>query len=330
MKARFIVVLVLIALAVIAIAAFWFFSSPAGVTRQQATSTLVTFAVQTLTLSAVVGFAAMATLEMLKRLFHLRGWFFLRRVPGSEFLRPARPFRPEQKGDPAQKKEKQGENGESPGADRAAEIIRFDIPLEQLMAQLGYATDHALDSLFSGRTESKPPPPESKASRPDAPPPAEPVTVSVPPPAKPAEGPDYKLLVRLVGQASVKKAQEGDDPTTLRLEVQAALDALQVSVGNAWRWWLRLTSCVLAAVFALAALVYAPVSPGFKTAALAGAFLLGGFFAGFFRDLAAIAERLRSLWADIPCTASQRKNQGRAATFSPPRIWTITTREIAA
>ena len=81
----------------------------------------------------------------------------------------------------------------------------------------------------------------------------------------------------------------------LRIQTQAALDDLQVRVGNAWRWRLQLTSSVLAALFALAALIYVPVPPGSKIAALVGSFLLGGFFAGFFRDLVSIVERFRRL-----------------------------------
>ncbi len=269
----------------------WFFYAPAGVTRQQATSSLVTFAEQTLTLSAVTGFAAMATLEMLKRLFHLRGWYFSLRVPGSEFLRSARSLRPGEEGDPGEKTKR-----EPAEVSRRGGVSRFDLPLEQLMAQLGYATDQALDRLFPVRSPAKAP---GQAASPEAPEPSGAGDDSR------RDSPDYKLLAGLVGEASL----EGKvDQATLRLETQAALDNLQVSVGNDWRWLLRLTSCLLAALFALFALIYVPVPPGSKIAALAGSFLLGGFFAGFFRDLAAIAERFRSLWADILSTASQRKN----------------------
>jgi hypothetical protein len=90
-------------------------------------------------------------------------------------------------------------------------------------------------------------------------------------------------------------ASKGEDLTMLRAGTQAALDDLQVRLGNAWRWRLRLASSILAALFALVALIYVPVPPGTKLAALVGLFLLGGFFAGFFRDLAAVVERLRRI-----------------------------------
>ena len=216
----------------------WFFSNPKGLTRQAATSLLVTFALQTLILSAVTGFAAMATLEMSKRLLHLRGWFFrqfaaIRALPTGGYRGSAR---------------------------------RFDLPLEQLVAQVGYAADRALDELFVFR--------EEREREPDA-------------------APNLELLVSLLGEAALQRA--GEDPTRLRAQTQAALDDLQVRAGNAWRWRLRLASCVLAALFALVALIYVPVPPGSKIAALAGSFLLGGFFAGFFRDLAALVERFRRL-----------------------------------
>jgi hypothetical protein len=133
-----------------------------------------------------------------------------------------------------------------------------------------------------------------------------------------------------VGRDSLRRAGEEGDLTVLRLETQAALDDLQVSVGNAWRWRLRLTSCVLAALFALAALIYVPVPPGTKIAALAGSFLLGGFFAGFFRDLAAIVERFRRLWADILYTASQYESGVPVATFSAHNYWAVLARRSAA
>lgn len=270
-RTRFFAVLIGIVAASAAIAVLlWFFSNPEGVTRQEATSNLVTFAVQTLTLSAVTGFAAMATLEMVKRLFHLRGRFFFGRAPGPEFLRLARPLR----------------EGESAKVDHEADVRRFDLPLEQLMAQLSYAADQALDQFFPDRKPDHPP---DTASSPAA-------------PAGGASGgtsarsdADEDFLVKLVGKSSVRRAKTEGDPTMLRIETQAALDDLQVRLGNAWRWRLRLTSCALAALFALVALIYVPVPPGTKIAALAGSFLLGGFLAGFFRDLAAIVERLRSL-----------------------------------
>jgi hypothetical protein len=258
----------------------WFFSNPEEVTRQEATSSLVTFAVQTLTLSAVVGFAAMATLEMVKRLFNLRGRFFFDRVAGPEFLRLLDPSRRAQSDEPGHK----------------AVVRRFDLPLEQLMAQLNYAADQALDQFFPDRIEPEGRPPLPRAQ-------IRPLLrrAQIRPPRTPdarvrarRDSDAYKFLVRLVGEDPVRSAEEGDS-TMLRIQTQAALDDLQVRVGNAWRWRLQLTSSVLAALFALAALIYVPVPPGSKIAALVGSFLLGGFFAGFFRDLVSIVERFRRL-----------------------------------
>ena len=292
----FAVLVVGIVLAGFAIAALWYFSNPAGVTQKEGTSNLVSFAVQTLTLSAVVGFAAMATLETVKRLFHLRGRFFFGRLAGPEFLQltPARP---------------QGKSAKpllpksSARSDRKAGARRFDLPLEQLMAQLSYAADQALDQLPApSKTESldapklspadKSSPGEQASAAPEQAPaaPAAPDKQAAAPDPSPTDG--YQFLAKLVGDATLIEA--GSDQTTLRIQTQAALDDLQVRVGNAWRWRLRLTSCVLAALFALGALLYVPVPPGSKTAALVGSFLIGGFLAGFFRDLVAIVERFRN------------------------------------
>jgi hypothetical protein len=288
-------------------ALLWFFSSPAGATRHQATANLVTFAVQTLTLSAVMGFAAMATLETLKRLFHLRGRFFFARAAGPEFLQLVQPNR----------------SAKSAEADYGANILRFDLPLEQIMAQLGHAADQALLELF-------PDPPEPAKSTDPAKP------AGPPKPAGPAEAADqghespptpaatredtaeYKFLARLLGKDALTKANTADDQAMLRLDAQAALDNLQVSVGNAWRWRLRLAASVLSAVFALVALIFVSVPPGSKIVALASSFLLGGFLAGFFRDLAAIVERFRGLCSSLCHTASRYEIPSIAAPACIP------------
>ena len=161
-KNRYLVILISwfsAAILAVSAVALWFFSNPEGVTREQATANLVTFAVRTLTLSAVTGFAAMATLETMKRLFHLRGRFFFDRAAGPEFLRLVRPWRPV-------------------GADHGEDVRRFDLPLEQVMAQLGHASDQALLELFNDRT--KPTDQAKPADPPDAAKPAD--------QAKPADG----------------------------------------------------------------------------------------------------------------------------------------------
>ena len=272
----------------------WFFSRPAAVNRKQATSNLVTFAVQTLTLSAVTGFAAMATLEMMKRLLHLRGWFFFLRVPGPEFLRSTQREKSEEskKLEQSEESEESEESEGAPAVSSREGIRRCDLPLEQLMAQLGYATDQALNHLFPTRVE----PDRSSAAG------ARRAALGE---SLDADDANVALLARLVGEAYIQRAIAQNDPTSLRLKAQTALDDLQVNVGNAWRWWLRLISSLLATLFALFALLYILVPPGIKIAALVGSFLLGGFFAGFFRDLTAIAERLRSLCTGILFSVSR-------------------------
>ena len=101
-------------------------------------------------------------------------------------------------------------------------------------------------------------------------------------------------------------------------------------MGNAWRWRLRLTSCVLAALFALAALIYVPVPPGSKLAALVGSFLIGGFFAGFFRDLVALVERFRRLWARILHTACRHETEVPRGSFVPHMRGAVMTRAASA
>jgi hypothetical protein len=261
--------LILAALLAISIFIFWFFSNPADLTRQQATAALVTFAAQALALAAVTGFASMATLEMAKRLFHLRGWFFMRGI--GEDIKFAliqagwrRRYEPENI--PAEARE--------PSILTAPAVQRFDIPLEQLIAQISHLADRELSAFDSDRPGPLRSPALNGLLGPVAAPPWWDESAGS---VHPAEREDWA----------------GEYLVSMRADTEAALDNLQVRLGAAWRARLRLASCGLAALFAAGALIYVPVPPGTKTAALVTSFVLGGFLAGFFRDVAALVERFR-------------------------------------
>ena len=318
-----------------AVVVVWFFSNPEHLTLKEANSELADFSEKTLVLAAATGLAAMATLEILKRLLHLRGWFHssrLRRIgsdllsfgPSTWRLDPAsRSKSPEPREgidfqiarslflkQTAGQQADSTEEAEPPDrvltkrASASARVRRLDVPLEQLVAQLAQQVDGAVDeiaglrlsqrgrSLLTGllgdRVVDVVMPRRSAASGPDA----SKLRLVI---SDEAYRRSMGLLEDLFGQQGRYSSVEwsGEELIRLRTETQAALDDFQVSVGNAWRWRLRLSSCVLASLFATLALIYVPVPAAAKTAALGSSFIIGGLFAGVFRDLVALIERFR-------------------------------------
>jgi hypothetical protein len=279
-----------IVLSFFAVASAWLVYNPDGLSRDEAMSGLVDAALQVLLLSAVAGFAAMATIEMAKRLLHWRGAFFhaalVRYGSGTVLVNAvsARPLAGEmwfpRRSGPWR---------------RSARAIgawsRLDIPIEQLVAQLGHAVDAALAAF------ADPPAAPSGRRRPDGRLGGTRRGRQPPPSFRSVDHAAAQLLVALVwrhGDGS-EEALTDADPIALRTAALAALDDLQVSIGNSWRWRLRSTSCGLAAAYAVAALVFLPAPPLTKILVLASSLVLGGFFAGLFRDAVAVLERARRI-----------------------------------
>jgi hypothetical protein len=237
----------------------WFFSNPEGVDRRQGISQLADVAGQALLLAAVAGFAAMGTLEVFRRLLHVRGWYFARAL--ERVIGPATLSRVV--------------SARGSARELSSIWVRLDLPLEQLVAQLAHAVDAALDEVAGAAPTYRGRVPGIEVVHELA-------------------GPEGHSLARQLEESEVGSEARRVVESRLRVLVQAALDDVQVSVGNSWRWWLRLTSCVLASLFGLLAVIYLPVGPATKAAVLSMTFVLGGFFAGFLRDVVAGVERWRS------------------------------------
>lgn len=76
-------------------------------------------------------------------------------------------------------------------------------------------------------------------------------------------------------------------------QVRTGLNMLQINVGQGWTRQLRLTGCWLSGLIGLLVSVFGYIPPGLSREYVLAALLVGGFFAWLARDLSALIERLR-------------------------------------
>ena len=149
----------------------------------------------------------------------------------------------------------------------------FDFPLEQLMAQLATEVEQAL--LHPLKSES--------------------------------------LLTQVGGESAkaalsiLKKLQENKDNNTshdnnpdyiealtlLRQAAEQGLDNLQNTIGNEWRFRVRLLAMIVAGLIGIAVLLLSDTGPAVKISVAITTVVWGGFFAWLVRDIAAGIERWR-------------------------------------
>lgn len=200
------------------------------------------------------GFASMAVIQVAKSLLGLRGlyqqrqlwiWFGGRRGPAAYF----------------ELLEALNLLGHSPWG-------IFDLPIEQLSAQISAAADFALTepgryqrflaSLIGSGT-------------------------AIPAPASPA--PAAATKAPTVGP-------EGDQ-TAHHYYVRASIDRLQATLGYRWRNYVRSTAMWLSGLFGIAIVEASRVTGLERGLDILAALLVGGFFSWLARDITASIERLR-------------------------------------
>ena len=216
-------------------------------TPQYASPTLSGYASQIAILCVLTGFGAMATIEITKRLLHLRGYLYYDRLSslaGERLLQlsVSEPW-----------------SGIPPRNVRRRYALRLDMPLEQLVAQIG----HAADGLIAN------------------------------PSANPSLLEDLIEARQRVAREVGALNPDVDSVRSNQASVQATLDDLLVVVGNEWRWQLRTACCGLSLVYGVFILGYAEGPPLLKLGTAVATFLLGGFLGGLFRDIIALVERSR-------------------------------------
>jgi hypothetical protein len=232
-----------------------------------------------LTFTAAIGIAAMALLESIKRLFPLRGYFHraqLRRMLGDEsmaaisfLLTPS----PQAMGLAGTKIPIPVPPLKDPLLPHRAldPLTWFDIPLEQLVAQIGTLAEQELDLLLSARGS--------------------------------ATTGDVKgaLIEGLIGApiATLLSPQLSDEElgnvaANVRAQVEISLDALQTVIGGRWRRSVRLASCIIGTGLAFGVVLFSTASYALAAAILLTSFFLGGFFSWVSRDIVAGIERWRA------------------------------------
>lgn len=228
--------------------------------------------------ATICGLSSMATLEVLKRVLGLRGLYQQRQI--------LRWLVYQSNGDtgPRAFDELCSATGLTTNSkDSVSGILRpfqdaqglFNLPMEQVAAQISEAAElaiarkgreSALVACLAGVSET----PESGAEAPQ-------VGVDEPP----ADDPTVS-------------GNQTKDAGSLAQSVQAGVDALQISVGQRWRVYVRSTAVwVSGGIGILLVRSEGTVSTGGESVLILTALVLGGTFAWFARDLLALVERLR-------------------------------------
>ncbi|MGR6962974.1 hypothetical protein ACU610_00690 [Geodermatophilus sp. URMC 61] len=218
------------------------------------------------------GVAAMISIEIVRRLVPIRGIYQRRAV--SRLLGGA-------------------VTSGSPYGLRA-ELAWYDVPLEQLIAQMGGIAEKELLALEadSGSSDTRQVPALlgalTKMEEMQ-------LTTSMPVPA-PTLPSQYSIRRRRDEPMTMEYREVPGDEAEVRARLEAALDELQIVIGARWRRCLRLSGCLLAACITYIAIAVAYYPQGDGAALLPflpSAFILGGFISWLARDLVAAVERWR-------------------------------------
>jgi hypothetical protein len=222
----------------------------------------------TLWFSLLCGLASFASIEILKRVFGLRGlfqyrqtenWLAERGVGGGGFSQLLDSMGLERD----QREEATGE---------ARRV--FNLPTEQLAAQIGAAADVALASLTLERDEGAPPGPLFLAG-----------LTGVPPETVVAYAHD---------RGGASDAPLGDSPRTeLAARVRLGVDQLQISLSERWRRYVQGAALWISGAYGIVLVQDSPVETGAEARYVLAALVMGGLFAWVARDIAAVIERLR-------------------------------------
>jgi hypothetical protein len=247
----------------------WFLNSPTEYSSYSSARELSDYGRQMVLLCSVTGFAAMSAIEVFKRLLRLRGWFHqaqLSRYLGEITIGTLM-------SDPFSTPPPRSYSAAALNGSVRRRVERLDVPLEQLMAQLGRAVDAAFDQMAQPSTLAESARHEDRTAQ---------------------------LLLSILCRRDVPRDSAVDavrimmtQPVRLRGDLQAALDGFQIRTGNIWRWRIRFSACGLSALTGLLVLFNVPAGSWMKAITIAGTFVLGGFFAGLARDLTAGVERWR-------------------------------------
>lgn len=224
----------------------------------------------------VSGLASMATIEVAKRLFGLRSHYQRLQVMAwlrSRTARPATGSAGSGQDDPDAGAAASGELYTAMGLDQEFSQLQrrwlFDLPIDQLVAQVSSAVDIALADparyqLLLGAMSGAP----RAASA------ASPATAGT--------------------AASLRGTEESADSEFRRSQrVRSGLDQLQISVGGRWRRYVQGTALWLSGLYGILLVFLTRAPSSARPEYIIGALLIGGVLSWVARDIAAVIERWR-------------------------------------
>jgi hypothetical protein len=224
---------------------------PGATPTAQATS-ILWFAV-------ITGLCSMALLETAKRLASLRGFYQERQISAwfrsraSRMILEQDPFVQLLRAMGAQ--DRGVRLGDSYILENRYRHRLFNLPIEQLVAQIRLAADVAIVNPQQHRA----------------------------------------LLVALAGSESLWLDVEDNSVQQLELahQVRAGIDALQISIGESWRRYVRALAVSISGLVGLLLASFAGIEGRAGEIYVLASLVLGGFFAWLARDLTAAVERWR-------------------------------------
>jgi hypothetical protein len=154
---------------------------------------------------------------------------------------------------------------------RSEEHALFNLPVEQLAAQISLAADLAIsypteyNDLLGALTG------ESGKPKTD-------------PSIKPTNPTDASGGTRVPTDLDIRQSYQ----------VRSGVDGLQLYVGQGWRRTVRLGAVLISGVLGVIWVRFLNIYPNLSLAYILSGLILGGFISWFLRDLVAIVERLRS------------------------------------
>lgn len=228
------------------------------------------------------GLAAFATIEILKRVFGVRGLYQLR-MTGAWL-------------------ERRGSSASSfDGFYVIYELVRamgvgksdrdvprvFNLPTEQLTAQISAAADRALIDPSRYRALVT-----ALSGEPEREPDAMPAKDAGRSPEDPKPAPKDPEQAAAEAKRAAEEAERRAD-YLLSQSVRAGVDQLQIALGESWRRTLQGAALWIAGAFGLLFSTASKADDGAETRYVLAAVLLGGTIAWIVRDLVAVVERAR-------------------------------------